>query len=389
MSMSVASRLTALSYDQLLGLVVSGCEESAALKNRADALVAEAKPLPTWCVTEILLSPDLLPVLMSTLRLQERGITAVCSTWASAYATHIGKFRFVLPTVQRSIEELPGPQGMCMLPNGVLAVACSEEGIQFVAAHEDTDPHELAECHSSRLASKTFGWPMGIALTDDSLLVCDRPNHHKPSAYGLTKFGAKPSRANFLAEVGTFRHVTDFRGVTVHQAIQRAYALTVSSIFIVDLATMTLISTILSEDLVEDESELRCVAVCGDSVIVSHDNVLSILDLDGKFVRSIGGPFIRPNALAAAHGRIYLTELHTEEEPFDQRDDDYEPPNVDEFYGRRLFVIDVESGQIVQTVTIQPDIRGVMGILVHDQHIYLSGFYARTVSVLRFAGDVP
>ena len=102
--MSLASRLAVLSHQQLVGLVVSACEDSPALKNRADALVAEAKPLPAWCVEEVLLSPDLLPSLMATLGPAEHAAASVCSAWAAAYARQIGKLRWVLPTVQRTIS---------------------------------------------------------------------------------------------------------------------------------------------------------------------------------------------------------------------------------------------------------------------------------------------
>ena len=57
--MSLSSRLAKLSYTQLLNFAVEACEGSPKLKNKADALVAQVAPLPSWCV-DILLSPDLL-----------------------------------------------------------------------------------------------------------------------------------------------------------------------------------------------------------------------------------------------------------------------------------------------------------------------------------------
>jgi hypothetical protein len=52
-------RLAKLSYAQLLEIAVDACESSPELKNKADALIAEVAPLPSWCV-DVLLSPDLL-----------------------------------------------------------------------------------------------------------------------------------------------------------------------------------------------------------------------------------------------------------------------------------------------------------------------------------------
>ena len=56
--MSLSSRLAKLSYTQLLELAVDACESSPELKSKANALIAEVAPLPSWCV-DILLSPDL------------------------------------------------------------------------------------------------------------------------------------------------------------------------------------------------------------------------------------------------------------------------------------------------------------------------------------------
>ena len=71
--MSLPSRLANLSYTQLLNIAVEGCEGSPKLKNKADALVAQVAPLPSWCV-DILLSPDLLlPLTLTRWRHSQRG----------------------------------------------------------------------------------------------------------------------------------------------------------------------------------------------------------------------------------------------------------------------------------------------------------------------------
>ena len=79
------SRLAKLSYTQLLDIAVDACESSPELKNKADALIAEISPLPSWCV-DILLSPDLLPQLFSSLGLSEHAAAGVCTTWSRAYS---------------------------------------------------------------------------------------------------------------------------------------------------------------------------------------------------------------------------------------------------------------------------------------------------------------
>ena len=76
--MSLSSRLANLSYAQLLEIAVDLCESSPELKNKADALIAKVAPLPSWCV-DVLLSPDLLPQLFSSLGLSEHAAAGVCT----------------------------------------------------------------------------------------------------------------------------------------------------------------------------------------------------------------------------------------------------------------------------------------------------------------------
>ena len=54
--------------EELLELAASGCAADAQIARRADALIAQRKPLPSWCVDEVLLSPDLLPHVVEWLR---------------------------------------------------------------------------------------------------------------------------------------------------------------------------------------------------------------------------------------------------------------------------------------------------------------------------------
>ena len=55
----LAMRLGELSHAQLLEFAAEACESSPEIKNKADALIAQVAPLPSWCV-DILMSPDLL-----------------------------------------------------------------------------------------------------------------------------------------------------------------------------------------------------------------------------------------------------------------------------------------------------------------------------------------
>ncbi len=65
----IAARLADLSHAQLLEIAAAGCEASAQVKNRADAILAAHKPLAQWAVEGVLLSSDLVPHLLAPPRL--------------------------------------------------------------------------------------------------------------------------------------------------------------------------------------------------------------------------------------------------------------------------------------------------------------------------------
>ena len=104
------SRLANLSYAQLLEFTVNACESSPEIKNKADALIAEVAPLPSWCV-DILLSPDLLPKLFSSLGLSEHAAAGVCSTWSRAYSRQLRRCRYV--DLRSAEQELAEEFGGC------------------------------------------------------------------------------------------------------------------------------------------------------------------------------------------------------------------------------------------------------------------------------------
>jgi len=384
-------RLAKLSYAQLLEIAVDACESSPELKNKADALIAEVAPLPSWCV-DVLLSPDLLPQFFSSLRISEHAAAGVCTTWSHAYSRQLRKCRYVNP---RSVRQLAGvpkrPNGLCMLPGGVLAIASCEGrdqcSVQFVAARNDSDPQALAACQASSLAARRFVWPMGMALTNDGLLVCC---HMDPST-ALNMF-AKDGSMDELATVPALAdYARGFMRCAVHQETQWTYAIgddEAENIALVVLdanlqVIATIETTVVPEDFDEDEYQpIHDVAVHGDQVIVltSDDHAegsgLRLLDLDGRFLRTIAaGQFRNPRAFTASHGRAYVVDEAVD----DEVDDDDS--------GKVLHVIDIQSGDILQRVTL--DMGGCLSctILVDGDEIYISSYDANEVVVLQLAGS--
>ena len=385
-------RLAKLSYTQLLELAVDACKSSSRLKNKADALIAEVAPLPSWCV-DVLLSPDLLPQLFSSLGLSEHAAAGVCTTWSHAYSRQLRRCRYVNPRRVSRLADVPRrPAGLCMLPGGVLAIASCERigrsSVKFVAARNDSDPQALAACWASSLAGRRFEWPMGLALTNDGPLVCDWDNQ----STALIKF-AKDGSMDELATVPALAGYSQgFLGCAVHQQTQRTYALgedeAGNQVVALFDANLQLISTVEDTgdvpedaDVDDDYQPIRDVAVHGDQVIVltsvnhAEGSGLRLLDLDGRFLRTIAaGQFRDPCAVTASHGRAFVVDVDV---------DVYD----DVVYTRKvLYVIDIQSGDIVQRVRV--DLAGgVSAILVDGDEVYIAGIHADDIAVLQLAGS--
>ena len=303
--MSMRSRLAKLSHAQLLGFAVDACERSTKLKHKADALIAQLVPLPSWCVdillspllefamdtcessrelmnkadaliaqvaplptwcVDILMSPDLLPQFFSSLGPSDHAAAGVCAAWSHAYSRQLRRMCYVDPRRVQLLQDVPmQPNGLCMLPGGVLAIASSCEhygepsgdgsvgpgsdagGVRFLdpaarhgypsgRRHDDlppgavlrADPHALAACRAGSLAAMRFGWLVGLARTNDGLLVnrYQRPRTNDPPGalyrYKFAKDGSMGLLATAPALAGYER---GFKQVAVHQQTQRAYGI--------------------------------------------------------------------------------------------------------------------------------------------------------------------
>ena len=216
-------RLANLSYAQLLEIAVQACESSPELKHKADALIAQVAPLPSWCV-DVLLSPDLLPQLFSSFGLSEHAAAGVCSTWSHAYSRQLRRCRYINPRIVRQLDGVPDtPTGLCMLPGGVLAItsceADTQSAVKFVAARHDSDPQALAACQASTLAARRFEYLTGLALTNDGLLVCDAYD-----STALYKFAKDGSMDELVTVPVLADYDAGFTKCAVHQQTQRTYA---------------------------------------------------------------------------------------------------------------------------------------------------------------------
>ena len=396
--MSLQSRLAKLSHAQLLNFAVDACKSSPEIKNKADALIAQVAPLPAWCV-DILMSPDLLPQLFSSLGLSEHAAAGVCSIWSHAYRRQLRRCCYIDPTSLRQLANVPKkPNGLCMLPGGVLAItSCGNDGtaMKFVAARSDSDPQALAACRASSLAALRLTWPMGMARTNDGLLTCHL--YGRPAA--LYKFALDGSMDE-LATVPALADSDDgFSRCAVHQQTQRTYALVRSTPLTILDSHLQVVATVEATAATDGEVPICDVAVHGDQVIVLTGDChpegpgLRLLDLDGRFLRTIAaGKFRSPHAVTASDGRAFVVDDYEEKDEEDEEDGEEDDNEDNEGLLRVnqravLHVIEIHSGNILQTAPLELSGRSISSIIVDGDEIYIADFNANKVIVMRFAGS--
>ena len=386
--MSLRSRLAKLSHAQLLKFAAETCESSPELKNKADALIAQVAPLPAWCV-DILMSPDLLPQLFSSLGISEHAAAGVCSTWSDAYRRQLRRCCYINPTRVRQLADVPEqPNGLCVLRGGVLAIASGDDRdgfstMKFIAARGDTDPQALAACRASSLAAQRFNWLVGMALTHDGLLSC---NMYERSA-ALYKFAVDGAMDELATAPPLAEYPEGFSRCAVHQQTQRTFAIGVSTHVIILDSHLQVVATAEAAAATEGGISFNDVAIHGDQVIIlttsnhAQGRGLRLLDLDGRFLRTIAaGQFRWPQAVAASGGMAFVIDDYGEEDEEDEDDNEA-------LWTAVLHVIEIHSGDIVQTEHLELSGRGISSIIVDGDEIYIADFYASKVIALRFAGS--
>ena len=132
-------------------------------------------------------------------------------------------------------------------------------------------------------------------------------------------------------------------------------------------------------------------AVHGDQVVVltssSHPegSALRLLDLDGRYLRTIAAGQLRsPQAVAVSHERAFVIDIYDEEDEEDEEDDEVLRVPV---LRPVLHVIEIHSGNIFQTIPLEVRGRDISSMIVDGDEIYIAELDANRVIALRIAGS--
>ena len=354
----LAARLSHLPHDELVAIAAQGMREGIKTRNMGEGKMALHSPLPEWAVTDVLLSPDLLVSVLSTLALRDGYTARVCKAWQLAWKD---KNRGVLRPV-RTIKDgdLSQPTDVVALPDGGAFVANKGgDCLQPYSAQGVPKPRLCAAVHNLQgLMLWGVSSPVAIALLsdgtawviegDDSELVKVR------LADGERLIGVEqPEGAVDIALVSDSLLVLGHEGggrIAVHDAATGAF--------------QRFIDPACGDEPLDEPCSM---CVHGELLFIVdsyHNRIVVCRHADGAHVRCIGkagetqeeregtapGEFNCPVGVAVGHGRLYVSELE----------------------GRRIQVLTLEG--LPLQVLDSPDGEPLYGLCVDANRVWCVGW---------------
>ena len=348
----LALRLDVLSREQLCALAAAGCAADAKLHARAEALVAEANPLPSWCV-DVLLSPDVLLHVLGTLELCDGRVASVASAWAAGWAAMLAQRRYVNPKMRqvlilRANEEAErSPCSVTRMPDGNICLASfSTRPLTF----------HLPDSRCQRSAIREHA--MRSSAWHVTLTTAESPSSHR-------KMVVCHGDVLYMSDYGDHR-ITAFNahlGVELASAVVRspynlAYGdgkLLVGScnedfsernIVVLDAQTLELQHTLAHGDA--DPT----FTVYNNEVYVGGDaeGEIQIYDFAGTLRRTLRGDFRSPSCIASFRERLYIVEHKYDSEDYgDEEDEPDLSDHTKRLAGHRVLVLNLD-GEIIQEI---------------------------------------
>ena len=366
----LAIRLDALPREALLKLAAEALAELPVghrLHSHTDALVAQQRPLPAWCVESVLLSPDLLPHLVDSLSLDDQAAAAACSMWADEWAALLRRRRYIQP-VPRLVEIghiVKAPNCLTEMPDGTLCVSdelpSPHGGLRLMTAQFEAVSDSSAW---AGLINADMRRPFGMLVHEEALLVV---NTHRGSDVRRLRIadGVELARSPLLKNPAEMANAGNLLFVPTFEKIS-----------VLDIHTLELRNT-----FGEFGSVFDC-AVHNDELYVADGNdrgKLFVHSLDGHPRRTVEGDFGRPMSIRIRDDRIYLIEC------LDDEDD--EEDEFDEFVGRRLLVLELDGTihqQIILPDCVAPHTPDLTSMAFRGDELLITDNNQNALHVLRF-----
>ena len=367
------ARLANLPHDELVAIAAQGMREGNETRNMGEDRMALHSPLPEWAVTDVLLSPDLLVSVLSTLTVRDGYTASVCKAWQLAWKE---KNHGVLRPV-RTIKDgnLFYPQHVVALPDGGALVGnWADNSLQPYSAQGEPQPGLCGHVDDGQYQTiRGVSMPSAMALVSDGTMWVDESSNNNRLSR-LVKVRLADGKRLIVVE--RHDHFVP-QDLALFGDLLLVLELNIDGegrIVVLDAATGALQRTINPSCGGQPLQDLSSLCVHGDLVFIADPNnhrIVVCRHTDGAHVRCIGkagqtrkerkgtdsGEFINPVGVAIGHGRLYVSER----------------------VGRRIQVLTLE-GLPLQVLDL-PD-GGMLGSLcVDDTRIWCLGHGAGTAQM--------
>ena len=360
-------RLAYLTHAELVELAAEGCRKDAALKAKANALIAAAAPIGGWIKDAVLFSPDLAPLLirccMSTRHYEHPlgAVACVCRLWSQLWSQLLLEEPVVRPLQEGALVPLGESALQPWKGIGTLnarVVQRLPNGCLCIGTEADTSHMNAECCRELRIFSPQAEVLRVVdAVTDIVAVACyDEVVFvaHHDGAWGLgtiTRFSLDFALLGNWPLNDVFGSWVVGSTTRAHQMACTRHALCITDpdkVSILHISSGALMGTALPDTLPSS------VAADDDSFYVSclSDHSVKRLNANGEILHSFQGNFHYPIELAVLNGSLFLmesrgcmwTELKGEHDV--EREER-------ELVGRRLFVLDLRSGSQRQIMRLE------------------------------------
>ena len=357
-----------LPHDELLRVVSKFCETNQENRRTVDALLSHHHPVPQWAVTAVLLSPDLIPDLFSSLESKYCAAACVCKAWRQGW----------VDTLQRRRGLRPGREVAGMLhtfydcaesPNGD-RVVFKMQGNYIKLMDSTRDGDEGWNCLHTFVGLSS----QGHTMSDDALCFTVASPQQ-----GVRRYETQPP----------FALVAEYELQQPHQQAHQEIELTFFCPLFGGAATVSddhpggLLYAICypNEECYDDEvyqdevyafdaltlelcfrfgggvfeAEAYGTAVVGSELYVGDRQgvALQVFSLLGQHLREVRGDWRQPKQILHVNGRLYMIEQYGSRELDGYDDDEDEWPQARHEAGRRILVLTPE-GETLQVWKAPP-----------------------------------
>ena len=372
----LAFLVSKLPAEEILKIALHGVRISAATRRFAAERHAEIRPLPSWCVSDVLLSSDPLHKLFSSLSLRDGGrASGVCSAWIAAWKAirqgrspvHAETLGPALPWVEAGSEPLvlDRPHGLAVLPSGAVLVLC----VRYRIFHCTPDFKVIGNI--IRHGDLEFGHVGGLA--------CDARTVFVVAANFLVSFDAS-NLAPLRQSAADDHYGTP--AISADNVYVRTRGRTIA---VYDKANLV-------EHSRFGEGKLRSfgeMAILGEQLYVSDDDDdgkpharVHIFSLQGEHRRTVDLDDVwNIRGLAAANGRLFATELVAL--PYDIDDED-EAERAHADMGKRVLTLSPQL-EVLHEFRGEgvPGEHDFLGMAPRgDNELLVTNFVARKIDVL-------